>query len=149
MMNCKEDTYKRNTSIIRHVFGNVLRLSVPLTRRTVVITDGEASYVDEDFTPNLEYPLNVVLVSGSKQIEYDAELHGTNVAYIEDKGKLPIGTYSVTILCSDEQGNPMRFKADFVVKVVDCTAEASTGGIGWYDGMDGESIYPVLKKKQQ
>ena len=145
---CSNNENNKTTNVIRHVFGNVLRISVPLTRRTVEITNGEASYVDEDFTPNLAYPFKVVMTSGPKTVEYDAELHGTNVAYIEDKGKLAIGTYAITILCSDEVGDPMRFKADFVLRVVDCTADAYVGGVGWYDGLDGRQEYPVLRRNK-
>lgn len=145
---CSNNENNKTTKVIRHVFGNVLRISVPLTRRTVEITNGDASYVDEDFTPNLAYPFKVIMTSGPKAIEYDAVLHGTNVAYIEDKGKLAIGIYAITILCSDEVGDPMRFKADFVLRVVDCTSDAYVGGVGWYEGLDGKQTYPVLRSAE-
>lgn len=145
MMNCKEDTYKRNTSIIRHVFGNVLRLSVPLTRRVVDVIDGSGTAFDDDFYPNKSYPVVVTMSSGAKRYEYVASVD-QYIITIEDKGMLPIGSYAITITCKDENANPMRFKAKMVLQVVDCTEDAQEGGIGWYDGIDGVTTYPALSR---
>lgn len=145
MMNCKEDTYKRNTSIIRHVFGNVLRLSVPLTRRVVDVIDGSGTAFDDDFYPNKSYPVAVTMSSGAKKYEYVASVD-QYIITIEDKGMLPIGSYAITITCKDENANPMRFKAKMVLQVVDCTEDAQEGGIGWYDGIDGVTTYPALSR---
>lgn len=151
-MNCacnKITTVGGATGIIRHPYGNVLRLAVPLTLCVVDIVDGEATETYTDFTPNMEYPLVVTIGSAAKTYTYDAELHDSNVAYIEDKGNIAIGTYAITITCKDNNGDPMRFKAKVVLKVVDCTDEAYAGGIGWYEGLDGQSIYPVLTKNSE
>jgi hypothetical protein len=137
-----------DTKVIRHVFGNVLRVSIPLTQRTVDINDGVETYTDADFVPNAGYPVKVMLTSGAKSIGYTASMSG-NVATFEDLGKLPIGSYAVTVTCKDDEMNPMRFKARLVIKVVDCTEDAQDGGIGWYDGMDGKSIYPIVKKNSE
>lgn len=145
MMNCKEDTYKRNTSVIRHVFGNVLRLSVPLTRRVVDVIDGSGTAFDDDFYPNKSYPVVVTMSSGAKRYEYVASVD-QYIITIEDKGMLPIGSYAITITCKDENANPMRFKAKMVLQIVDCTEDAQEGGIGWYDGIDGVTTYPALSR---
>lgn len=145
MMNCKEDTYKRNTNVIRHVFGNVLRLSVPLTRRVVDVIDGSGTAFDDDFYPNKSYPVVVTMSSGAKRYEYEASVD-QYIITIEDKGVLPIGSYAITITCKDENANPMRFKAKMVLQVVDCTEDAQEGGIGWYDGIDGVTTYPALSR---
>lgn len=144
-MNCKEDTYKRNTSVIRHVFGNVLRLSVPLTRRVVDVIDGSGTAFDDDFYPNKSYPVVVTMSSGAKRYEYVASVD-QYIITIEDKGMLPIGSYAITITCKDENANPMRFKAKMVLQIVDCTEDAQEGGIGWYDGIDGVTTYPALSR---
>lgn len=144
-MNCKEDTYKRNTSVIRHVFGNVLRLSVPLTRRVVDVIDGSGTAFDDDFYPNKSYPVVVTMSSGAKKYEYVASVD-QYIITIEDKGMLPIGSYAITITCKDENANPMRFKAKMVLQIVDCTEDAQEGGIGWYDGIDGVTTYPALSR---
>lgn len=144
-MNCKEDTYKRNTSVIRHVFGNVLRLSVPLTRRVVDVIDGIGTAFDDDFYPNKDYTVVVTMSSGAKRYEYVASVD-QYIITIEDKGMLPIGSYAITITCKDENANPMRFKAKMVLQIVDCTEDAQEGGIGWYDGIDGVTTYPALSR---
>lgn len=133
------------STIIRHVFGNVLRLSIPLTLRTVDIVEGSGTAFDSDFTPNPEYPVSVVLSSGAKRYEYNASVD-RHIVTIEDKGVLPIGSYAITITCKDENANPMRFKAKMVLQVVDCTEDAQEGGIGWYDGIDGVTTYPALSR---
>lgn len=132
-------------TIIRHVYGNVLRLSIPLTLRTVDIVEGSGTAFDSDFTPNPEYPVSVVLSSGAKRYEYNASVD-SYIVTIEDKGMLPIGSYAITITCKDENVNPMRFKAKMVLQVVDCTEDAQEGGIGWYDGIDGVTTYPALSR---
>lgn len=47
-----------------------------------------------------------------------------NIAFVEDKGNIPIGTYSVTVLAKDDNGDPYRFKQNAVLKVVDATKDA-------------------------
>jgi len=107
---------------IRHVFGNTLRLAIPLTLRTVMLVDGTVTTTDSDFTPTG----NVVVVFGqtARQVEFPASMRDGNVAVVVDYGTLPIGTYSITVLTHDSDGNPMRFKQRTVVKVVDATIDA-------------------------
>lgn len=109
---------------IRHVYGNVLRIAVPLTLRTVEVVDGVITATDTDFTPCADYPVSILLDRGEAQVKFIAQLRGENIAYFEDKGTLPVGTYSITVLCKDDQGNPYRFKERAVLRVVDCTADA-------------------------
>lgn len=109
---------------IKHVQGNVLRLAIPLTLRTVELVDGEAVATDSDFIPSSEYPVNVLLEKTGKRITVTASMQNGNIAYAEDKGKMPIGTYDISVTCCDDNGNPYRFKQDTVLQVVDTTAEA-------------------------
>lgn len=106
---------------IKHVYGNVLRLAIPLTKRTVSIVDGNADYTDTDFVPSNNYPIKVQF--GTKYTR-EARMRDSNIACVEDRGELPVGVYAVTVLCKDSNGNPMRFKQNCVVQVVDVTAAA-------------------------
>lgn len=132
-------------TIIRHPYGNVLRLSIPLTLRTTEIIDGQSSYTDSEFIPDQNYPVQVILSEGSKKYAYVPTVDG-NIVSIEDKGNIATGSYAVTVLCKDSNGDPMRFKAKLVLEVVDSTEDAQAGGIGWYDGLDGQSVYPILSR---
>ena len=111
------------TTRIKHVYGNVLRLAIPLTLRSLMKDGDTVVATDSDFIPSSEYPVNVVFGKGNKNIAIPAEMDG-NVAIIEEKGKMPVGTYDITVECRDDLGQPYRFKKDTVLQVVDVTAEA-------------------------
>lgn len=109
---------------IKHVQGNVLRLAIPLTLREVEKQGDEMVYTDTDFIPSGDYPVNVVFGKGAVNITLAATMRDGNIAYIEDKGKMPVGTYDITVTCHDGQDNPYRFKQRTVLQVVDATADA-------------------------
>lgn len=128
-MNCNEiNTSNNNGSnnavpIIKHVYGNVLRMAIPLTKRVVTMEDGEVVATDENFIPSSNYPVSVQFVKDAIKIDIPAIMMG-NVAVIEDKGTLPVGTYSIVVLCKDDEGNPYRFKQRAIARVYDVTADA-------------------------
>lgn len=109
---------------IKHVFGNVLRLAIPLTLRTVEFVNGQIEVNDTDFIPSSEYPVKVVLSKGAVKISLDAEMRNGNVAFVEDKGKIPVGVYEITVTCNDDNGYPYRFNQMSVLQVFHSTAEA-------------------------
>lgn len=109
---------------IKHVRGNVLRLAIPLTLQTVEIVNGTATATNTEFIPSSDYPVTVELISEHTKCRFAAEIREGNIAFIEDKGAIPEGTYSLTVCCRDDIGNPMRFKQKCVLQVVDTTAEA-------------------------
>ena len=124
-MDCRCNSITKLTPAkIRHVYGNVLRIAVPLTMRTVEVVDGVVSVTDTDFTPSTDYPISIIFDKGAAKAKYIATLRGDHIAYIEDKGTLEVGTYSITVLCKDSNGNPYRFKERAVLQVVDATADA-------------------------
>lgn len=124
-MDCRCNSITKLTPAkIRHVYGNVLRIAVPLTMRTVEVVDGVVSVTDTDFTPSTDYPISIIFDKGAAKAKYIATLRGDHIAYIEDKGTLEVGTYSITVLCKDNNGNPYRFKERAVLQVVDATADA-------------------------
>lgn len=110
--------------VIPHVQGNVLTLAIPLQREIVSLVNGQVDISYEDFVPT--GPVTVVLTCGNYAAKYKATMDDelTNVAHIEDNGTLPVGVYSITIRCRDENTKPMRYKKRAVVNVVDTTAEA-------------------------
>ena len=124
-MDCRCNSITKLTPAkIRHVYGNVLRIAVPLTMRMVEVVDGVVSVTDTDFTPSTDYPISIIFDKGAAKAKYIATLRGDHIAYIEDKGTLEVGTYSITVLCKDSDGNPYRFKERAVLQVVDATADA-------------------------
>lgn len=124
-MDCRCNSITKLTPAkIRHVYGNVLRIAVPLTMRTVEVVDGVVSVTDTDFTPSTDYPISIIFDKGAAKAKYIATLRGDHIAYIEDKGTLEVGTYSITVTCKDANGNPYRFKERAVLQVVDATADA-------------------------
>ena len=117
--------------MIKHVYGNMLRLAIPLTLRTIEllesVVDGEtvqeAVATDTDFIPSGDYPVTVSFSKGAVKVSLVATMDG-NKAYVEDKGKIPVGTYDITVTCRDDNGNPHRFNQSTVLQVVNATAEA-------------------------
>ena len=112
-----------NTPKIIHVFGNVLRVAIPLTLRNVVKDGDEIVVTDTDFIPSSDYPVNVVFIKGKKAYTLTAAMDG-NVATVEDDGNIVIGTYDIVVECRDDIGRHYRFKQNAVLRVVDATAEA-------------------------
>jgi hypothetical protein len=121
--NCNNKNNALTPPKVRLVQGNLLRLALPLTLRTVDVVDGKVEVNDEPFYPSGDYPVKVILSKGANKATYDATMQG-NIAYIEDKGKLPVGTYEITVTCSDNNGNPYRFNEIGVVQVFHSTADA-------------------------
>lgn len=127
---------------IKHVQGNVFRLGIPLIKRIVEFNDGVRTQTDMEMSPLQEgAPIKVIFGrGGAVRHERDAELIDGFVV-VEDKGKLPLGFYDVTVLATDYNGDPLRFKDKFVIRIVDTTAEADYSELVDYDGW---FKYPVL-----
>lgn len=121
--NCNDNGGALEKPKISHVYGNVLRIAIPLTLRSLIKDGDEMISTDTDFIPSSEYPVNVVFGRGKTRHAVSATMEN-NVAVIEDQGKIPIGTYDITVECRDSNGNPYRFKQNTVLQVVDTTAEA-------------------------
>ena len=109
---------------IKLVYGNVLRLAIPLTLRTIEVVNNQVEVTDTDFIPSSEYPVKVEFSKGAMKFSLDAEMKDGNVAYVEDKGKIPVGTYEITVTCNDDNGYPYRFNQMSVLQVFHSTAEA-------------------------
>lgn len=107
---------------IKHVYGNVMRLAIPLTLRTRMLINSVETESDTDFT---DYKGEVIvrLYEKNRERRFVASMSG-NVATIEDDGTTPIGTYNVEVLCRNTHDEPMRFMGRFLVQIVDATADA-------------------------
>ena len=127
---------------IKHVQGNVFRLGIPLIKRVVEFSDGVRTQTDSPLSPLKEgAPIKVIFGrGGAVRYERDAELVDGFVV-VEDKGKLPLGFFSVTVLATDSNGDPLRFKDRLVLRIVDTTAEADYSELAEYDGY---FKYPLL-----
>ena len=119
-----DNNIKEGDVKIRIVHGNLLRLAIRLTRRTLEKVGDEIEATDEDFIPSSDYPVSVELSKGKEKLTFNATMREGSLACIEDKGTIPEGTYSVAVRCKDEHGNPYRFKQRTVVRVYDVTADA-------------------------
>ena len=127
-------------TVIPIVQGNLLRLGIPLQVVKITSVEGVVDKQVEDFVPNPNFPVKVLLSRGSTVYEFTATIEG-NKAIVEDKGTVHVGKYAVTVLCRDAEDNPMRFKQKDAVHFVDTTAEAGIApgvefetGTQWLDG---------------
>ena len=108
---------------IKHVYGNVLRVDVPLTEKIYQVVDGqEVPPTERDFYPDADMPVTIALDSTYKHYTLNASLEG-HIAHFEDKGTIKCGVYNVAVQCFKD-GNPYRYMVRDVIKVVDATAEA-------------------------
>ena len=115
---------------IRHVYGNVMKLAIPLTIRIRTISDGRETETEIDFYPNMNYPTKVILVGvGFIRYEYDALIEG-NVALIKTGTDVRVGTYHIEVLAHDENSEPVRFKERNVIEIVDAGVRAVSSGYG-------------------
>lgn len=109
---------------IKHVFGNVLRIDIPLTIKIRTIEGGVPMEREEPFYPNLDMPVTVELANNyNTRVLYDATVY-ENVAHIEDNGLIRVGDYKVTVKCFDDSGNPYRYMVRDIVEIVDATIDA-------------------------
>lgn len=110
--------------VIKHVYGNVLNIEIPLTVKIVTLEDGETSEREEPFYPDMAQPVKVKLNNKySTGLTYDAEVTG-NVLHISDKGNIRTGKYNVTVTCMGQDGNPYRYMCKDAIEVVNATADA-------------------------
>lgn len=124
---------------IRQVHGNMLIVGIKLDLAVVTVMNGNVSKTKEDFYPNTDYPVSIVLKKGSSRYPYSASVNG-NVVSFEDPGTLPVGVYEVEVLCRNAQAQPCRYMARSVIEIVDATIEA---GIG--DGVEFDSESYLLE----
>ena len=109
---------------IRHVYGNPLKLSIPLQKVVYELVDGHQTKRISDFYPNPNYPVSVILRGvGSIRYDFIAKIEG-NVAIIEAESNIRIGTYSIEVLAHDENEEQVRYKVKGVINVVDATKDA-------------------------
>ena len=113
-----------NTVKIKHVYGNVLRLDIPLTIKIRTLEEDVPTEREEPFYPDESKGCAVIFDSNyNRRIQYDATVIG-NVAHIEDDGVIGIGTYKVTVKCFDEEGNPYRYMVRDIIEICDATIDA-------------------------
>lgn len=109
---------------IKHVYGNVLKLDIPLTIKIRTMEGDVPTEREEPFYPDVSKGCVVVLNNNyNRKMEYNASLGG-NVAHIEDDGVIGIGTYKVTVKCYDEYGNPYRYMVRDIIEICDATIDA-------------------------
>lgn len=108
---------------IKHVYGNVLKVAIPLDVIEVTSVNGETVSTTTEFTPNSSYPVTILLKKGATMYPFQADVEG-NVVSFEDPGTLPIGIYQLEVLCRNDQGKPMRFMVRSVIEIVDATIDA-------------------------
>jgi len=109
---------------IKHVYGNVLKLDIPLTIKIRTMEGDVPTEREEPFYPDISRGCAVILGSSyNRKIQYEATVSG-NVAHIEDDGVIGIGTYKVTVKCYDEYGNPYRYMVRDIIEICDATIDA-------------------------
>lgn len=103
------------------VKGNVLRLCVELTLRTLESVGANVESSEVAFVPK---PGSVVarLADGARVVTMHVEGVEENRVTLADHGTLLPGEYSLEILCRDELDNPYRYMKRCAVEVHDATA---------------------------
>lgn len=128
--NCNHNIEVYSEPKIKHPQGNVFFLGVPLSKLIVSFREGVK---DSETLPFESLKITVVFSKPSKSYTYNAEIIDGYVV-VEDKGKLPVGVYDMTVLSKDTNGDPLRYKENSVIQIVDTTAEANYDGLETYDG---------------
>lgn len=147
-MNCNNCPYNNGASgkirpAITHPQGNLLILSFPLTTHAVSVVDGVENIEEEeiDLTQNLVGKPVVELSRGKKVLRYECDIFQNKVQFM-DYGKLPIGTYDITLVFDYGDDQQMRYKKRTMLRIVDNTDD---GGSYENDEFNIIAIYPVIK----
>ena len=141
-MDCSNCPHNNNTTkrpVIRHTQGNVLQLSIPLTIRWHIVTDGVEQKIDQGSIDH-NMGISVILTNGKHEHRYEPEIYNNQVTII-DKGELLIGTYSIAIEINDD-GNKLRYKKRTLLQIVDSTEDGQQ-----YENneMNVLAFYPVVE----
>ena len=107
---------------IKHVYGNALRIAIPLNVITTELIEGRVTVVDSPLTPVGDVTICLISSVGNR-ISRKATVNGTT-ALVDLGCSTPVGTYSIEVYCKDGYDNNMRYSQHSAVKVVNSTAEA-------------------------
>lgn len=129
----------KNRPLMVHPAGNVIKLGIPLIVRTVSGGDGSVHKSDAPYQPSAHSPVKVLFSNGYDTVVRDGVVVG-NVVNVEDNGKLGVGKYSISILCRDNAGHPLKLKKRTILEVSDSVTD------GEYDTEEMSVIayYPVI-----
>ena len=118
---------------VRVVYGNPVTLTIPLQNVTRQLTDGIVTETVTDFYPSAEQPVYVwLLLDGERTYAYQATVDG-NIATVQCGNDLRLGTYSLEVQCTDDQGDTRRYFTRSVLQVVSATADALLPPIAEFD----------------
>lgn len=142
-MICSECPYNNNSTqqeqnIIRHPQGNVLELTIPLTKITARTVNGVTTTRENEFP---FYDVVVSFIRGNKTYDYKPKM-SVNIATITDYGTLPLGTYSIEIRGRGIDGIVTRYKQNTVLVIVDATKD---GCVYNTDEFDVKAHYTMVK----
>lgn len=118
-------TIEEMATKIKHVYGNVIKLAIPLTEQVHAIIDGKEEITTKDFYPNLDYPIILTLDKGGGLRRILEVEMNDNILLAQDNGDTPVGTYQLEIKCNDTEGKPRRFMVKAIIEIVDATADAA------------------------
>ena len=134
---------KKKNDAVLFVAGNPLEVALPLESLVRTLDGSEEVIVVEDFYPNPNYDVNVVLSSDTTgTFKFKAVMEG-NVATFSDteEDRVPVGLYNITITCRDNRNQPRRFHKKDGIEVVDATIEANIPESVDYD------MLPILMER--
>ena len=125
-----------NINAIKWIFGNALKLALPLQKVTVT-PEGK---VTEDYDVPAGSIVKIYLQSPFLKEEFTPTIEDGNVAVFEDDGTLPVGHYSVTIEVTEPDGTPRRSKWPWVVIIYDNNTAVLDAFDDFPDYAEGEII---------
>ena len=128
-------------TIIRHPYGNPLRIRVPLTERETRLENGKVTSSDQDIIPNPNYSAKIIFRKGSTKYEFTPEIVN-NVIQFEDYGTIPLGIYELVVKFRDDSAHPMRYVQRAILEIVEHACDAGIQAEG--DELSVVSTYPVL-----
>ena len=125
-----------NKNVIKWIFGNPLKLALPLQKVTVT-PEGK---VTEDYDVPAGSIVKIYLQSPFLKEEFTPPIEDGNVAVFEDDGTLPVGHYSVTIEVTEPNGTNRRSKWPWVVIIYDNNTAVLDAFDDFPDYAEGEVI---------
>jgi len=137
-MNCECNKNKIIRPVLRHTQGNHIMLGIPVRFKWHLVNDGVEEIVEQGNMSAVD-SVTVELSRGKKVYTYKPTVYN-NQLQIEDNGKLPVGTYDITIVMDGTW--PMRYKQRTLLMVVDDTESGRTYA---NDEINVLSVYPVVE----
>lgn len=126
----------KDKKLLKWIFGNKLRIAIPLQKVTVT----PQGKVTEDYDVITGSTLEVVVKSPFNSYDFTPTLSGESTLIIDLPDTLPVGHYAVETLITEPDGTPRRSEWPYVIVIYEDNSHVLTPFEDFPDYADGSLV---------